>query len=317
MALIKLRPASFMGSLAVFLAAFNKMARQDTDAGSLPDTGNPAGLRQVERIVPARPENEPDAARAAMADVGPIPAAKGEPREELSETPAFLVQVTKSAKENKIVDISMNDQRLRFSPPVESTDERTENIPDHWDENIEDRPDTDRMIIRVAEKEEPDLKGDAGDRQANENNINMHGHSQPNNEQNKTEIHKAGKNDFGAMMVEKIEKITEQYSGKNLGMDMTVKLKIDDNETILVGLRGEGSRVTVEVKTANENTMNFIQSQKDDLVKNLENKHIMTTIHVDIDQDARERQQHDRRQENGQDSPEEHEDFGTFFEAMA
>ena len=98
---------------------------------------------------------------------------------------------------------------------------------------------------------------------------------------------------------------------------MTVKLKIDDNETILVGLRGEGSRVTVEVKTANENTMNFIQSQKDDLVKNLENKHIMTTIHVDIDQDARGRQQHDRRRENGQDGPEEHEDFGTFFEAMA
>ena len=34
--------SSFMGSLAVFLAAFNKMARQDTDAGSLPDTGDPA-----------------------------------------------------------------------------------------------------------------------------------------------------------------------------------------------------------------------------------------------------------------------------------
>ena len=135
------------------------------------------------------------------------------------------MQVTKSAKENKIVDISMNDQRLRFLPPVESTDERTENIPDHWDENIEDRPETDRMIIRVAEKEEPDLKGDAGDRQANENNITMHGHSQQNNEQNKPEIHKAGKNDFGAMMVEKIEKITEQYSGKNSGYGYDGKIE--------------------------------------------------------------------------------------------
>lgn len=311
---------SFVGSLAVFLAALNKVARQDAGQASGPDVKGMPDVRQNERKAqPPEQKNVPYAEKAAMPDAT-IPAAAAETSEELSETPAVLVEVTKSAKENKVVDISINDlqRKAGISAAVESKEQRTENLPEHGDAQSKDITGTDRIIIQVAEKEEPDLNYDADDRPGNnENNVSIHGNSQASNENNKPEVHHAAKNDFGAMMVEKIEKITEQYSGKNLGMDMTVKLKIGDNETILVGLRDEGTSVTVEVKTANENTMNFIQSQKDDLMKNLEDKHIMTTIHVDIDQDAEGRQQHGRRREDDQDGAEESQDFGTFFEAMA
>lgn len=320
---------SFAGPLAVFLAALSKISREDAGPGQGQGRGQGAqdmpDARQIERTTQPIEKNVPHAAKGATPDVNPapdadaVPLAQAEAPEEQAETRPLLVEVTKSAKDNKVIDISINDMQKKsaFSVPVESKEQRTEGISDRFDAQIKDRTDADRIVIQVAEKEDPDLRNDADDRSANENGIGLHGNSQRNNEHGKPEVHHAAKNDFGAMMVEKIEKIAEQYSGKNLGMDMTVKLKIGDNETILVGLRDEGASVTVEVKAANENTMNFIQSQKDDLMKNLEDKHIMTTIHVDIDQDAQGRQQDGRRRERDQDGAEEGQDFGAFFEAMA
>lgn len=311
---------SFVGSLAVFMAALNAMARRDTEAAGQSAgevTAPPAEARAPEPLKvqgnsgPGQ-VNRPDMAGAQ--ELAAIPAGQGEAK----ETPAFHVEVTRSAGENKIVDVSMQDVQKRSPSPVVVMPEekKAENVPDRPDA-VKEKVDVDRIIIRVTEKEDPDVKNDTGEKPANENGLSLNGNSQQGSEQHKPAIHAAAKNDFGAMMIDKIEKITEQYAGKNLGMDMTVRLKIDDSETILVGMRDEGTSVTVEVKTANHNTMNFIQSQKNDLVRNLEDKHIMTTIHVDIDQDAQRRHEQGRHRERGEDAAEEAKDFGNFFEALA
>lgn len=310
---------SFVGALALFLAALNTMARQETGSGPLPDPANTSEGPDVKKFPQPRPKNTPDAVRTPGPDGSTAAASQGDAREDSPRATAFLAHVTLSADEKKLVGISMKElqETPGLSVPVGRGDEKIENPPGRSDVNIDERTVRDRIIVRVSEKEEPDTKNNTDESPATENSFSLQGNAQRNNEQHKSEIHTAGKSAFGAMMIDKIEKITEQYSGKNLGMDMTVKLKINDNETILVGLRDEGSSVTVEVKTANENTMNFIHSQKDDVMKNLQDKHIMTTIHVAIDQDTQGRQQRDKNRHTDQESTEEDQDFGTFFEAMA
>ena len=311
---------ALVGSLAVLLAALNKMARQNTDevqarpvTASIPDSGQVKGDSQLRR------DNVPDAPKAIVPDPGATPASPGGVKEEATEDKAFIVQVTRSMKDNKIVDVSVNDlqKRSAFSWPVMPEEKRAENLPGSPDAAAEEKTEVDRIIIRVADKEDPDVKNDTGEGPANDNSLILQGNARQMGGEHKSEPHAVAKHDFSAMMIDKIEKITEHYAGKNPGMDMTVKLKISDNETILVGLRDEGTSVTVEVKTANENTLNFIQSQKNDLVKNLEDKHIMTTIHVDIDQDAQRQHEQGKRRGDGRDDAQETQDFGNFFEALA
>ena len=88
---------------------------------------------------------------------------------------------------------------------------------------------------------------------------------------------------FASVMTEKIEKIVEQYSAKGPSMDMIVRLKINDKDTLLVGLKNDGQRVMVDIKTANEGIMNILQTQKDYISRNLEEKNIYTNIFVDPD----------------------------------
>lgn len=311
---------SFVGSLAVLLAALNKMARQDTEEGeappvktSIPDSGQVKGGPRPRR------DNIPDARKAFAQDPGAIAASTGEVKEEATQDSAFTVQVTRSVKENKIVDVSMNDLQKKpvLFMPVMPGEKKAENLPGFADVAAKEKIEVDRIIVRVADKEDPDVRNDSGDRPGNENSLSLHGNVRQMNGEHKPDVRAVAKNDFSATMIDKIEKIAEQYAVKNPGMDMTVKLKINDNETILVGLRDEGTSVTVEVKTANENTLNFIQSQKSDLVKNLEDKHIMTTIHVDIDQDAQNRREQGKRREDNRENTEETRDFGNFFEALA
>ncbi|MCX5813512.1 MAG: hypothetical protein NT178_13360 [Proteobacteria bacterium] len=88
---------------------------------------------------------------------------------------------------------------------------------------------------------------------------------------------------FTSVMTEKIEKIVEQYSAKGASMDMIVRLKINDKDTLLVGLRNEGQRVIVDIKTANGGLINILQTNKDDIMRSLEEKNVYTNIFVDPD----------------------------------
>ena len=106
---------------------------------------------------------------------------------------------------------------------------------------------------------------------------------------------------FSSVMTEKIEKILEQFSAKGSTMDMILRLKIDDRETLLVGLKNEGQKVMVDVKTSNEGVTNILQTQKDVISRNLEEKHVYTNIYIDPDANGgferRESRRDDRRKE--------------------
>ena len=311
---------SFAGSLAVFLAALNRMARQDTEEPGYRsvDSGIPGTGRMTDVVGPERP-HAARAAKAVAPDPAVISAAQDETKGKAAEAPALLVEVTRSVKDNKIADISIKDVQKKpaFAVPVAPGEKKVEDLPDRPDGTGTGKAEGDRIIIRVLDKDDTDLRNDTGDRPANENSLGLQGNSHRNSGEHKPEVHAAAKSDFSTVMMDRIEKLTEHYAVKGPGMDMTVKLKIDDNETIVVGLRDDGASVTVEVRTANENTFNFIQSQKNDLMKNLEEKYIMTTIHVDIDQDAQGRRDQGKRRENGRDGLEETQDFNNVFEAVA
>jgi len=234
--------------------------------------------------------------------------------------PAFVVEVVKAAKKTATGDTTMkkNVETQAAVPVAQGEPAKEEDftiLSTRRDLGPKDAAEPEKIVIRVKETKETEVGEDSN---TGENPIVQHNDTSRHGVRHAaSETKGVVKNDFGAMMVDKIEKLTEQFAGKSMNMDMTVRLKIGDNETVLVGLKDEGARVTVEVRTANENTMNFLQSQKEELVKSLESKNILTTIHVDIDQDAQgQRQQRQQRRDAGDDTGEK-QDFGAFFEALA
>jgi hypothetical protein len=112
------------------------------------------------------------------------------------------------------------------------------------------------------------------------------------------------KGSFTSFVTDRIEKIVEQFSSKSSQIDMVVRLKLDDKETLLVGLRHEGQKVIVDVKASNDGLVNLLQAHKDDIARHLEDKNIFTSIFVQPDgeknfqrQNQREQDKEDRKQE--------------------
>jgi hypothetical protein len=112
------------------------------------------------------------------------------------------------------------------------------------------------------------------------------------------------KGSFTSFVNDRIEKIVEQFSSRNSQMDMVVRLKLDDTETLLVGLRHEGQKVIVDVKASNDGLVNLLQAHKDDIARNLQDKNIFTNIFVQPDgernferQNQRENKKEDSKQE--------------------
>ena len=112
------------------------------------------------------------------------------------------------------------------------------------------------------------------------------------------------KGSFTSFVNDRIEKIVEQFSSRNSQMDMVVRLKLDDKETLLVGLRHEGQKVIVDVKASNDGLVNLLQAHKDDIARHLEDKNIFTNIFVQPDgernferQNQRENKKEDSKQE--------------------
>ncbi|MBA4417582.1 MAG: hypothetical protein C0392_06700, partial [Syntrophus sp. (in: bacteria)] len=105
---------------------------------------------------------------------------------------------------------------------------------------------------------------------------------------------------LASVMTRKIEEMVEKFANRTQPMDMVLRLKISDNESLLVGLKEQGNRVIVEVKSASEGLMNLLQSQKDAITRELESKLIYATINVDPQGtgDFQRRGQRDQRKQN-------------------
>jgi len=110
--------------------------------------------------------------------------------------------------------------------------------------------------------------------------------------------------------------VVEQYMNRKESMDMVLRLKIDDKDTLLVGLRNEGQKITVDVKTTNESLMNMLQSNKEAISKNLESKHIYANIFVDPNGEGGfDRREGRRENANSRRGKQTENEFVEFFEA--
>jgi len=125
------------------------------------------------------------------------------------------------------------------------------------------------------------------------------------------------KGSFTSFVAERIEKIVEQFSGRSSQMDMVVRLKLDDTETLLVGLRHEGQKVIVDVKASNDGLVNLLQAHKDDIARNLQDKNIFTNIFVQPDGERNFERQNQRENKKEGSKQEANTSFVNILEATA
>ncbi len=126
------------------------------------------------------------------------------------------------------------------------------------------------------------------------------------------------KANVAAMVVEKVDKVVEQYNTRGISGDLVVRVKLDEHDTLLVGLKEQGKVVTVEIKAGNEGTYHLLQSSKETIERQLESKNIFATINVDPDGqwafEKREKGQ-DREGQRGR-RTQVNEEFGSILEAL-
>jgi hypothetical protein len=129
----------------------------------------------------------------------------------------------------------------------------------------------------------------------------------------------AEKGSFLGLITEKIEKVIEQSNNRSASTDMVVRLKIDEKNSLLVGLKEDGQKITVEVKTGNEQMMNFLTANKEAITRQLESRNIYTTILLSHEgYEGFERRDKRQSRENApQEQPEEGQGFDVLFDALA
>jgi hypothetical protein len=105
---------------------------------------------------------------------------------------------------------------------------------------------------------------------------------------------------FQSEIIERIEKAIEQNTAKKDTADMVIRIKVNEGETIRLGLKNIGDRIQVDIKTGNETLLGMLQLNKETISRNLEQKNIYTHIYIDPDTDGgferREERKEGRRQ---------------------
>jgi hypothetical protein len=86
---------------------------------------------------------------------------------------------------------------------------------------------------------------------------------------------------FPMTSVERFQRIAEQLAGKSSGHDLTVRLSIGEEESVVLGLKDLGQSVTIEVRASHQGMISLLQTQKEAIVRHLEGKDIRTNIFID------------------------------------
>ncbi|OPY67141.1 MAG: hypothetical protein A4E57_02443 [Syntrophorhabdaceae bacterium PtaU1.Bin034] len=84
-----------------------------------------------------------------------------------------------------------------------------------------------------------------------------------------------------AAAIEKLEKIVEQYTGRTGHNEMTVRLNIGNEESLVLGLKDLGQSISVEVKASHQGIVTLLESEKAAIMRHLEGKDIHANILVD------------------------------------
>ena len=81
--------------------------------------------------------------------------------------------------------------------------------------------------------------------------------------------------------VEKFQQVLDQFSGKTGQHDLTVKLDIGSEGSLVIGMKDLGQTVTVEVRASHDATVSLLQSQRDTIIRHLEGKDVHANILID------------------------------------
>jgi hypothetical protein len=83
------------------------------------------------------------------------------------------------------------------------------------------------------------------------------------------------------LAIERFDRVMEQVGTSTGPHDMTVRLTVGNDESLVLGLRDLGQTVTVEVRGSNQGMINLLQSQRDVIISHLEGKDISANIVID------------------------------------
>ncbi len=120
--------------------------------------------------------------------------------------------------------------------------------------------------------------------------------------------------------IERFDKVIEQLAGRSGSHDLTVRLTLDNNESLVLGLKDLGQSITVDVRSSDQGMIGLLQSQKDTIMQHLDSQDVRAQIVIDPNaygtpdqkgkqQEARQRSFTPRRQPSAT--------FGAFLETFA
>ncbi|MCX8022122.1 MAG: hypothetical protein N2745_05050 [Syntrophorhabdaceae bacterium] len=84
-------------------------------------------------------------------------------------------------------------------------------------------------------------------------------------------------------LVDRVEKIIEEAVNKNESLNVVVRLKFNEDDTILLGFKQEGKSIIVDIKTMDARITNILQTNRDTIIRNLEDKNIYANIFINPD----------------------------------
>jgi len=112
-------------------------------------------------------------------------------------------------------------------------------------------------------------------------------------------IDTAGATSFGSIVADRLATVAEQVSAREKPSDITLRLRMESGESLMVGLKEQAGKIVVQVKSADQGMVGFLESQKETIVRNLEAKQVSSTISVSpIEEDLTKRQAREQQSRN-------------------
>ena len=112
-------------------------------------------------------------------------------------------------------------------------------------------------------------------------------------------IDTAGATSFGSIVADRLATVAEQVSAREKPSDITLRLRMESGESLMVGLKEQAGKIVVQVKSADQGMVGFLESQKETIVRNLEAKQVSSTISVSpIEEDLAKRQAREQQSRN-------------------
>jgi len=96
---------------------------------------------------------------------------------------------------------------------------------------------------------------------------------------------------FGSIVADRLAAVAEQVGVRERPLDILLRLKTEGGESLMVGLKDQAGKIVVQVRSADQNMVGFLESQKATIVRNLEAKQVSSSISVSpVEEDVTKRQ---------------------------